>query len=157
MATFVPDTMAQPFVPGNNATTYHVLMDGRWEVRATPPCRGIKKMRPLSLGFYASAADAKAASIEYYEACPALMDVPSAVEFQLRCENLALTMQVTSLLTEAKIRSSELAELRERACDLTLEEIPLSENITARSKEREHRRRRAASPQEEAETLFGGC
>ena len=154
MASFTPTTTA--------STTYHVLTDGRWEVRATPPSRGIKKNIPLSLGFYASAADAKAASMDYYQNCPVLKDVPSHIEYKLKCENIALQMQVTSLLSEAKTRCSELVGLREKVRDLTMEEISLESSlpagVTARSMEREQRRQsRAPSPLEILDTLFGGC
>ena len=164
MTSFTPNT--NTILTGNYATpstTYHVLTDGRWEVRATPPCRGIKKNIPLSLGFYATAADAKAAGIEYYEACPAISAVVASVpEFRLRCENLALTMQVASLETVAKAHCSELAGLRKRIRNLTMEKIsletPLPPGVTDRSKEREQRRQsRVPSPQEILDVLFGGC
>lgn len=149
MASFTPTTTTAA------STTYHVLTDGRWEVRATPPSRGIKKNIPLSLGFYASVADAKAASMDYYQNCPELKDVPSHIEYKLKCENIALRMQVTSLLSEAKTCCSELIGLREKVRDLTMES-PLLVGVTARSMEREQRRQsRAPSPLEILDTLLG--
>jgi len=167
MTVFISDTnaiLAENAI--NNATaftTYHVLTDGRWEVRATPPCHGIKKNAPLSLGFYATEVDAKAAGIDYYEACPAISAVVSSLpEFRLRCENLALVMQVASLETVAKSWRPELVGLRERIRDLTLENIslkaPLPTGVTDRSNERELRRQsRAISPQEMLDMILKGC
>tara|TARA_Y100001970_G_scaffold292258_1_gene432806 strand:+ start:2810 stop:3301 length:492 start_codon:yes stop_codon:yes gene_type:complete len=128
----------------NTSTTYHVLTDGRWEVRVTPPCCGIKKAKPLSLGFYAKAADATAASIEFYQNCPALKNIHGGyIEYKLRCENIALRMQVASLLHDAKTRCSELVKLRKHVCDLVdggKYESSLAAGVTDRSIEREQRR-----------------